>query len=154
MILCFKESVLTVSEICSNIETKKHKDKQISSVGWSSGNWKTIRQLKIFGCMWSFSEAFQAASSGWIDNLCPFVDSINQGWAIFKPVERGSHVLGICCICNQTDISQNTPLHEYFCYSHRDAFLFHFTPGLFLYISNTASNLMCWYTFVSPQTFI
>lgn len=52
-----------------------------------------------------FPEAFQAASSGWVDNRCPFVDSINQGWAIFKPVERGSHVLGICCICNQTDIS-------------------------------------------------
>lgn len=94
-----------------------------------------------------FPEAFQAASSGWVDNRCPFVDSVNQGWAIFKPVERGSHVLGICCICNQTDISPKHLFTSIFVTATE--MHFYFISSRFIYISPTPLLTWCadtpWY---------
>lgn len=99
----------------------KHKVKQISFVGLQSGNWKTIRHLKVFGKISSFSEAFQDFFLwlDWQSQLCSllhcgsparemtFISIFGGGRAIFKPVE-GSKILGICCICNQTNIRRRT----------------------------------------------
>lgn len=112
--------MLTVSKIetfRSQISTKSNKSPlwdYNQGTGKQSDTWKSLERFH------HFLKLFRISFSGWIDNrnfaVCCTVGRLQERWhlsaflggrAIFKPVE-GSKILGICCICNQTNIYRRT----------------------------------------------